>query len=117
MQRDVYHYFQQACRRKLEPHFEPQAFVKDDDAIAGFAIRLSDHGAIEEVQYRCTTCMTLIALCEHAAEQIRGAKPDRARELTASGILGSHPEIPVSRRSRAILATSAVQAALDTLPI
>jgi NifU-like protein involved in Fe-S cluster formation len=117
MQRDVYHYFQQACRRKLESHYEPLRFVKDGDATAGFAIRLGDQGSIEEVQYRCTTCMTLIALCEHVAEEIRGATPDRARELTAAGILRRHPEIPVSRHSRAILATAAVHAALETLPI
>ena len=116
MPRDVYHYFQQACRRKLQSHFEPQRLVKDGDATAGFAIRLGDHGSIEDVQYRCTTCMTLIALCEHVAEEIRGATPDHARKLTAAGILQSHPEIPSSRRSRAFLATAAFHAALDTLP-
>jgi hypothetical protein len=66
------------------------------------------------VEYRCTTCMTLIALCEHAAEQIRGVTPDRARNLTADEILVFHPEIPSSRRSRANLAIAAIRASLDT---
>ena len=116
MQRDVYHYFQQACRRKLQSQLEPKRFVQDGDATAGFAVRIGPRGCIDDVEYRCTTCMTLIALCEHVAEEVRGVTPDRARNLTAAGILDCHPEIPSSRRSRALLATAAIQAALDNLP-
>ena len=80
-------------------------------------IRLGSSGCIDEIEYRCTTCVTLVALCEHVAEDLRGVGLDRARELTAADILKLHPEIPYSRHSRADLATAAVRAAIDTIPI
>jgi NifU-like protein len=117
MQRDVYHYFQQACRRTTQAGVHPKRYVQLDEAEAGFMIRLGASGCIDEVEYRCTTCVTLVALCEHVAENLRGVGLDRARELTAADILRLHPEIPYSRHSRAELATAAVHAAIDTLPI
>ena len=117
MQRDVYHYFQQACRRKFGSEIKPERFVELDDATAGFVIRVGHGGRIDAIDYRCTTCVTLVALCEHVAEDLRGVDLNRARSLTASGILELHPEIPFSRQSRAQLTTAAVHAAIDTLPI
>ena len=116
MQRDVYSYFQQACRRKLHAEINPEHFVELDEAKAGFVVRIDDSGRIGEIEYRCTTCVTLVALCEHVAEDLRGVDLNKARTLTASDILHLHPEIPTSRRSRAQLATAAVHAAIAILP-
>jgi NifU-like protein involved in Fe-S cluster formation len=117
MRRDVYHYFQQACRRKLRPELTPLHFVEDDGASAGFTVWLGPLGRIDDIEYRCTTCMTLVALCEHTADELRGDTLDRARAFTAGDILRSHPEIPPGRHSRAHLAAAALHAALDNLPI
>ena len=115
MRRDVYHYFQQAYRRQLQPLLSPLRLISEDGLQAAFAIRLCDAGRIERVEYRCTTCMTLVALCEHVAEQLLGATLEEARALDAGQLLKQHPEIPPSRRSRAHLALNAARAALGTL--
>lgn len=115
MRRDVFYYFQQAYRRELAAVPPPLRFVSCEDAEAGFSFRMGEGHRIVAVDYRCTTCVTLMALCEHVAEQIRGATFAEARSLTAAHLLGQHPEIPPSRHSRAQLAASAARAALDQL--
>lgn len=119
MRRDVYHYFQQAYRRTLDPA-APLSLVAVqvalDDAEAGFAVRLGSDGRVSSVDYRCTTCMTLLALCEHVAEELRGATLDEARSLRAEDLLRQHPEIPFSRQSRARLAVAAARTAMENLP-
>jgi len=119
MRRDVYHYFQQAYRRTLDPAVPPPLVARQvvlDDAEASFAVRLGSDGRVASVVYRCTTCMTLLALCEHVAEELRGATLDQARSLCAEDLLRKHPEIPVSRQSRARLAVAAAQTAMENLP-
>jgi NifU-like protein involved in Fe-S cluster formation len=114
MRRDVYHYFQQAYRRQLRPLSSPLRFIDQDGLQAAFAVSICDVGRIERVDYRCTTCMTLVALCEHVAEQFCGATLEEARSLCADQLLELHPEIPASRRCRAHLALNAARAALET---
>lgn len=116
MRHDVYHYFQQAYRRQLQPLSSPLRFIDEDGLQAAFSIGICGIGRIERVDYRCTTCMTLVALCEHVAEQLFGATLEEARTLDADQLLKLHPEIPVSRRCRARLALNAARAALETFP-
>lgn len=116
MRRDVYHYFQQAYRRQLPPLSSPLRFINEDGLQAAFAISICGVGRIERVDYRCTTCVTLVALCEHVAEQLSGATLQEARALDAGQLLKLHPEIPAGRRSRAHLALNAARAALETFP-
>jgi hypothetical protein len=113
MRRDVHYYFQKACRRQLRPLTEPMHIVADENVQAGFAIRLGSTERIDIIDYRCTTCVTLVALCEHLAEELRDSTVEFARSLTAAKILALHPEIPLSRGSRAHLAVAAVHAALE----
>lgn len=115
MRRDVHYYFQQACRRQLQPLTGPMRIVADEDVQAGFAIRFGVAKRIDIVDYRCTTCVTLVALCEHLAEELRNSTIEFARSLTAGQILALHPEIPSSRGSRAQLAVDAVHAALENI--
>ena len=114
MRQDVYYYFQQACRREVSPEV-PQRWISEDDVTAGFRLRVGKAGRIDQADYRCTTCMTLVAMCEHAAESLRGATLDEARTRSAGDLLDRHPEVPPIRHSRAHLAVAAVQAALEDI--
>jgi hypothetical protein len=116
MRRDVYYYFQKAYRRQLQ-QTSSFRFLADDDAQAAFVVRLASPDTIAAVEYRCTTCMTLVAVCEHIAEELQGSTLTRAKTVTAERILEQHPEIPKSRHSRAHLAAAAAQAALDNLSL
>lgn len=91
-------------------------WVEQDDATAAFEFDISVDGRIEKVRYRCTTCMTLVALCEHVAQDLQGASIEEVTDLTADGVLNQHPEIPSVRRSRAQLAVAAAHAAMDKSP-
>jgi len=75
-------------------------------------VQVGDRGRIEAVDYRCTTCMTLVAMCEHVAEALCGATVDEALKLSAGDLLHWHPEVPPVRHSRANLAIAAAQLAL-----
>lgn len=114
MRHDVYYYFHQACRRAIRP-ISPPHWIVANDAKAGFAVELGPHGCINEVEYRCTTCMTLVAFCEHVAEQLRGATLEQARALSAGELLNRHPEVPPIRHSRAYPAVAAAHAALEDI--
>jgi hypothetical protein len=115
MRHDVYYYFQQACRRELPPA-SPRRWVSQDDATAGFRVEIGKYGRIETAEYRCTTCITLVAMCEHVAELLRGATLEQARGFSAVELLRWHPEVPPMRRSRAYLAIAAAHAALEDIP-
>lgn len=115
MRRDVHYYFQKACRRQLRPLTAPIRFIADRDMQAGFALQLGTAQQIDLIEYRCTTCMTLVALCEHLAEELNGSTVADARSLTPERMLALHPEIPDSRSSRALLAVAAVHAALENI--
>ena len=119
MRRDVHHYFQQALRRPSRASRPSMRFVASDGVQAGFSIQIApgSEATIEAVDYRCTTCITLVALCEHIAEEWRGATVRSARSLTTERILEQHPEIPLYRRSRAYLAAAAATAALEDLSL
>jgi NifU-like protein involved in Fe-S cluster formation len=65
--------------------------------------------------YRCSTCITLVALCEHLAELLIGFTADQAVQYTADRLLALHPEIPPERRNRAALAIDAMQSAAARL--
>lgn len=114
MRHDVYHYFQQACRRSIAP-VEPLHWVQDDDAKAGFVLQVGPRGDVVAVEYRCTTCMTLVGLCEHLAELLRGGAVKQVCELSAGELLSRHPEIPPARRARANLAVAAARAAIKEI--
>ena len=116
MRHDVYYYFQQAFRRKTPPA-KPQHWVSQDNATAGFRLELGKHGRIEAAEYRCTTCMTLVAMCEHVSEQLRGATLEQALSFSAADLLKRHPEVPPMRRSRAYLAVAAAHAALEGIQL
>jgi len=67
---------------------------------ASFQVEL-EAGRITRAVYRCTTCVTLVALCEHLAELAVGSSVEEAAAWEAQLLLRRHPEVPRERRDRA----------------
>jgi NifU-like protein involved in Fe-S cluster formation len=108
----IHDYFQRACRRKPEPFSGvPGTTCLDSDGnSAMFWLQL--HGdRIVSAQFRCTTCCTLMGLCEHASELLAGMTVAEAENWTARRLLVLHPEIPAMRYGRAVLAAEAIRVA------
>jgi hypothetical protein len=76
----------------------------------------AERGWILRASYRCTSCMTLVALCEHAAELASGTRLQIATAITGEILLALHPEIPAVRQDRANLAASALLSAILRQP-
>jgi hypothetical protein len=112
--RTVQDYFERALRRRGRPPagIPGDACTDRDGDMAQFWMTADDNGRIAATEYRCTTCFTLVALCEHLRDLVEGGAPEAARALTAERLLSLHPEVPVSKRARAELAVSALQSAV-----
>jgi hypothetical protein len=110
----VYEYFQRACTRRPE-QFRGIAGEKCTDAYGNsvvFALEPASSDRIATARYRCTTCFTLVALCERLAEELTSSSLADARLWTAERLLSLHPEVPAVRHDRAMLAVTAVQSAV-----
>lgn len=105
-------YIERGLRRRRA---EPLPIVGDvrrdgDGRFAQFSVRMSD-GVIADVAFASTTCVTLVAYCEVAAEWVTGhsvsaaAQKVRLHELTRA-----LPLVPEDKRHRALLALQAVMA-------
>jgi NifU-like protein involved in Fe-S cluster formation len=110
----VQDYFERALRRAADPPsgIPGEPCFDRDGATAQFWISADASGRIAAARYRCTTCMTLVALCEHLAELVEGKTVGAARSRTAERLLSLHREVPPVRQSRASLAISAMQSAV-----
>ena len=113
MAKGVYDYFTQALHRSRGPLTGTvgDVVLGADGVQAVFALDAAA-GRIDAAAYRCTTCVTLVALCEHLAELVQGATPEQAATLRADDLLALHREVPESRSDRAWLAVAALHAAL-----
>ena len=120
MPHTVYDYLQRALTRRVDPTMRaprgPLVTSEDDAALSALFAIAVENGRVASANYRCTTCATLVALCEHTAELIRGLPLDAARRLTSDDLLSLHPEIPSARRDRAALAIRAAHGALELHP-
>jgi hypothetical protein len=111
----VHDFFQAAYRRigsvaGAAAHVGP--LVSDANGLgARFTIAL-DGDRLSSVQYRCSTCVTLVALCEHLSQAVSGTLLANAETLDAEHLLSLHPEIPGSHQDRATLAIASFRAAL-----
>jgi NifU-like protein involved in Fe-S cluster formation len=66
---------------------------------------------IARARFQCTTCCTLVGLCEHAAELLAGRTIAEAACYSSRELLMLHPEVPKGRRDRASLAAEAIRSA------
>lgn len=73
----------------------------------------SEADRIQNAQYRCTTCATLIAFCEHLSELLVDMKIEEAKLYSAEALLSLHAEVPEVRKSRASLVVSAMRSAVQ----
>lgn len=111
---NVYHYFQRACERATVTHvgLSGEKVVDEDGNSVVFWVD-SVEGCVLSTGYRCTTCFTLVALCEHIAGLLPGMDIEVARAFAPAQLLALHPEIPPERHHRATLAIAALRSALD----
>ncbi len=115
MDKNVHEYFRQAWRRlatrtDLNGCRGPIVFGPDG-LCAAFEVCL-EQGRIARADYRCTTCVTLVALCEHLSELAVGMHADDISRLRPELLLERHPEVPPGRQDRAALALTAFTAAV-----
>ncbi len=115
LHKTVHDYYRQAYRKlaRLPEAGAPRfaAVFGADNNCAAFQLEVAG-GFIARADYRCTTCVTLIALCEHLAELAIGMSVEEASGYRPVLLLDRHPEIPPGRRDRAELAVQALKVAL-----
>ncbi len=117
-QETIYGYFRRAYLRFLRHSDLPvaafgPAVCGSDGNSAAFGVEI-ERGRIAKAAYRCTTCVTLVALCEHLSELVAGMPVQRALQLEPEYLLCYHEEVPAERRDRAQLALRALKEAIQS---
>ena len=107
-------YIDRGLRRSRAAAPVPLAPPCTDDAgrFARFGVQVTD-GVVTAAGFRASSCATLLAYCEVAAERVSGL-PLRAaiRSLQPSELASALPSVPVIKRDCAALAARALLAAL-----
>jgi NifU-like protein involved in Fe-S cluster formation len=85
--------------------------VDGDGNAARFSIDVAG-AKLAAVNFRATTCATLIAYCELIAELVPGMRPEMAEQLAARDLVEGLPGVPKPKHARALLAIEAFRAAL-----
>jgi NifU-like protein involved in Fe-S cluster formation len=82
----------------------------DDGRFARFSVRLID-GVIADVAFEATTCVTLVAYCELAAQRVTGQTLRAAAgAVQVQALQAGLPLVPAGQRERARLAAQALMA-------
>lgn len=90
---------------------EGRELIGVDGLAARFSLDL-EQDRIRAVNFRVTTCITLIAYCELIVETVAGQGAREAATLTETDLLEALPDVPLLKRDRAALAIDAFRAAL-----
>jgi hypothetical protein len=108
----IHDYFQRACQRTLErlSGVPGEKCIDTEGNSAKFWLQTAGN-RIVRAQFQCTTCCTLVGLCEHASELLTQMTLADAESCTAGRLLVLHPEIPAMRYNRAALAAQAIRSA------
>ena len=83
---------------------------------AGLTVRYQlrvEHGVVQQVSFKASTCVTLVAYCEMLARWTTGAKVHKALCIRADELADSLTDAPVCKRDRAWLAVQAMQSAVS----
>lgn len=107
-------YIDRGLRRRRAGPLPIAGAAHRDDAgrFARFSLRVID-GTITEVAFEATTCVTLVAYCEVAAEWVTGLTVHAAAQrLRVHELVAALPLVPANKRQRAPLAAQAALAAL-----
>ena len=116
--RTVSDLFDRGYRRNRKPALAIEgAELRDlNGLLARFSLDV-DGGFIQAVNFRATTCITLIAYSELIAELTIGQSVHEAAELSPAELVETLPDVPLLKRDRALLAVKAFRAALKAVPI
>ncbi len=110
----TYDYFQRAFRRGTQtPTGYSGDKVRDEDGNCVIFWLQAPAGVISSAEYRCTTCATLVAFCEHLAELVIGLRIEKAHDYNADRLLALHEDVPTYKARRAILALEAFRSAVQ----
>jgi NifU-like protein involved in Fe-S cluster formation len=113
-QLSAFEYLMRGFRRNQGPLLATVGRVAHDGdgRTAQFSVEIED-GAIKAVSFKVSTCATLIAYCEFAAEGITGATLSQALALTAEQVIAPLKGIPPHKYDCARLATTALRGAVE----
>jgi NifU-like protein involved in Fe-S cluster formation len=105
--------FERGFRRNREAALaiEGAPAVDIEGNAARFSIDVAG-GQLAAVNFRATTCATLIAYCELIAELSPGMRAELAAQLAARDLVEGLPGVPQLKHARALLAIEAFRAAL-----
>jgi hypothetical protein len=110
--KSVHDLIQQALRRPRRELANPGPLIDDKDgAMARFAVEC-DGEVVTLLEYRCTTCATLVAFCELLRERALRATTGAIASWEPADLVAWLPGIPRSHWTRAETALKALQAAL-----
>jgi hypothetical protein len=98
-------------RRRAGPLPIAGAVRRDDDGrFARFSVLVSG-GVIADVAFEATSCVTLVAYCELAAQRVTGLTLRvAARAIHVQALQAGLPLVPAGKRERARLAAQALMA-------
>ncbi len=105
-------YIDRGLRRRRADRLPIVGDVRRDDAgrFARFSVRVTD-GVITDVAFEATTCVTLVAYCELAAEWTAGLPVQAAaHRIRLQDLVAALPLVPAGKRHRARLAAEAALA-------
>lgn len=86
--------------------------TNDDDLRAQFSLRIEE-GVIQDVSFKVTTCVALVAYSELIAECVTGVMLGEATgRIRPAALVEALPGVPSAKHNRALLATNAWLAAV-----
>lgn len=113
----IYDYFHRALNNSKRIALAKNTLVFGDEGnCVAFEVK-EEGGKVLDACFKCTSCFTLVALCEHIAELARGMSILEAWRISPKSLLELHPEMPVQLSERADLAVRAFRVALQSLVV
>ena len=114
----TYDYFQRAFRRGAQTRSGTAGtLIQDSDGSCAVFWVQAEQGSIVSAQYRCTTCVTLLAFCEHLSELAVGMPLHRAITHEPGDLVALHPDVPTYKAGRAKLASDAFRSAVQQITL
>ena len=111
----TYDYFHRAFRRLQSRAGTAGTLIQGADGNCAIFWLDAPQGIINSAHYRCTTCVTLLAFCEHLAELAVGMPVEQALQHNPDQLIALHPDVPQYRADRATLASEAFRSAVHQI--
>lgn len=85
--------------------------VEHDGLQATFSLQLDDRDRVTAARFQSTSCTTLVAYCQLAADLAHGRSTRELARLDPRSLIEYLRGVPAMRRDRAAIATAALRAA------